>query len=712
MISNNNNSIVNVSFNILSKKTKCTLDLDENTSIQTIKKELEQDFGIPPSRTKIICSGKVLTNDITLRSLKRRKLQFMVMGEKPSSEFVSMTVEDCISTSLAFLTLEEIQTCRLVSKSWNQMCLKGSIKNRDRYTFLKDGKSCFDILQSKVIYTLPNTIASLKEMTSIHSPYIHERFEIFNKSGSEQKRVYTGTDYVFIFDPNRGKDTFQVVDVPTGQTVLSLSEDAFNQIKPLEVKLQQDKAFSTFKRELLTLKDKERRERLRQTFNDTMKNQQVAINSAEWQQRMIELQNEANDTRKFEESYEFQSVVERERKEFFKDNLLFVFYDHLTRKIVLEFPNYIALLDMKGVCRHFVTLRVKLPKEELEEATSSLLPIDKFYIVKTKKHNVHILDRMTLREVGLLKDVANVDRLISSIVTDDNQIYLLTGSESHFSLLSMTGTTVGDSFSGNLHVTPNNLFASGSVFDIDQLKNIFSGFDKDRNNLASGEPLVIFEDEEKSLGGFVYLSPYQANEKKATFGNLPYKKGCSCLKSVAVNVEHERHFRNREKVVEQVLTPSIVWSVPLEIPAKTSCKSYYLYGSNIYFACVHKPLKERQQQQEEVVDIEDESEETMEEPANEDEMADDVETEDLFGDTYLSVYCVDIKSGTLVWTFRKQLSERPNAVNIYPRSNSMFVETGEQEKTLYVISLLNGVLTFKTTLSDKSNDEVLKLILS
>ena len=693
------------------------MELDENTTIEKIKQEIQQDFQMPASRTKILFSGKVLGDDVALSSLKRRKVQFMVMGVKPSSELSQMTVEDCISSSLAFMTLEEIQICRQVSKAWNEMCLRGSLKNRDRYTFLNDGRTCFDLLMHSIKYVLPQSIIGRKEMTSIESPYIHDYFIVYTKQGSVKKRVYTGAEKVFILNPSDTRDeVFQVIDVPTGNIVLRFSDSAFQSIKPIDVKMKQEMAFKTFKRELLIEKGKERKERLKEKFNEEMKLQKTILNSLEWQQKLIEFQNEANDLKSYEESSEFQGILEIEKRKFFKDELVFAFYDSATKNIIMQFSNYLVSLDdISGRVKSFVTLTRKIPetnrssaREDLEEVTSPLLPLERFYVLKTVTHNVILLDRNSLKVVTVLSDHPEIDYFISPICTDD-QTYLLTKSDQGFSLFTTNGQSLTSFAESNLHITKHNVLSSGTVFDIDERKVTFSGFDRDRSGLANGKNLVLFEDEENSLGGLVVLSDWTENEEKASFGGLTtelVRKGMSCLKGVGVHVEYETHYKNRDRVVETVLTPSIDWVVPLALPSAdidSVPKAFYLYGDCLYFTCAYVPKKE-----------EDDSPTS---PMIEDEEEDiDMKLGKEQPCTILTV-CVDIKAGTLVWNnsfVSKQSMTR--FIEIFPRSNSLFVKCVDAngEWSLHIMNLITGGMCYQTsnTLSDDGNPNTANIIFS
>ncbi|KAG2388836.1 hypothetical protein C9374_000275 [Naegleria lovaniensis] len=718
MISTSNSS-VSVTFNILSKKTKCTLELDGSITIGRIKQELQQDFQIPPSRTKIINSGKILADDVVLSSLKRKNIVFLVMGSKPSSELSQLVVEDCIAASLGFLTLEEIQNCRLVSRSWNVMCLKGSVKNRDRYTFSSDGKTCFDLLQNKTAYVLSEPIQSIYEMTSIHSSYIHDYFNVYTVSGAVKKRVYTGTEMVFIVNTNgiaETSDVFQAIDVPTGSVILRFSEHTFNEIKPIDVKMKQERAFTTFRRELLLKKDKERRDRLKQEFNEQMKLQKTAVNSVEWQQRLILLQNEANDTRKFEESSEFQNLVESERKKFFADTLIFAFYDHSTKNIILEFGNYIVSIDPKtGNCKNHVTLVSTTQKEEIiEEAVTPILPLEKFYILKTQSNNVMLLDRQTLKIVFVMKDIGtDIRNFICPIKTEDELYILAESSNGAYSLWTTTGKNVMDFTTESLHVTHHNIFAGSSVFDIDELKQTFAGFDRDRNQLASGTPLVIYEDKEFSLGGFIHLSKFGKIEKQNAFGAVEELRRCSCFKSVAVNVEYERHFRAQEKVVEAKLVPSIQWAVPIGVPWSLQAsmpRSFYLYGDYLYFVCAIPSGKRKgSTTSEETNDDEEEQADENDRSEENDEDDEELDTSHHQHEKYL-LYCLDIKAGTMVWKDERfsAVNSKTMSIEVFPRANSLFTFFHTTAGTVLMIHILNtGTLTFRTTQS--SNDDQMSL---
>lgn len=692
--------------------------MDGNTTIGRIKQELQSDFQIPASRTKIINSGKILADDVVLSSLKRKNIVFLVMGSKPSSELSQLVVEDCIAASLGFLTLEEIQNCRLVSRSWNVMCLKGSVKNRDRYTFLSDGKTCFDLLQNKTAYVLSEPIQSIYEMTSIHSSYIHDYFNVYTVSGAVKKRVYTGTEMVFIVNMNGiggTSDVFQAIDVPTGSAILRFSEHTFSDIKPIDVKMKQERAFATFRRELLLKKDKERRDKLRHDFNEQMKLQKTAVNSMEWQQKLILLQNEANDTRKFEESPEFQHLVEVEKKKFFADTLIFAFYDHSTKNIILEFGNYIVSIDPKtGNCKNHVTLLSTTQKEEIiEEAVTPILPLEKYYILKTQSNNVMLLDRQTLKIVFVLKDMTDIANFICPIKTEEDLYILAESSNGSYSLWTTTGQNVINFPNESLHVTHHNIFAGSSVFDIDELKTTFSGFDRDKNYLANGTPLVIFEDKEFSLGGFIHLSKFGKIEKQYSFGAVEEITRCACFKSVAVNVEYERHFRAREKVVEAKLLPSIQWSVPIAIPyslLSSMPRSFYLYGDYLYFVCAIPSSKRKASIREERNDN-DEEEDSENDVTEQDEEEEELETSppSSSSEKFL-IYCVDIKAGTMVWKDERfsAANSKTTSIEVFPRANSLFTFFHTTSGTVLMVHILNtGTLTFKTIQS--SNDDRMSL---
>ncbi|KAL9657502.1 hypothetical protein ABK040_016767 [Willaertia magna] len=636
----------------------------------------------------------------------------MVMGVKPSLEFAQMTVEDCIAQSLAFLNLEEIQICRLVSKSWNELCIKGSVNNRDRYTFIQQGTCCYDLLLNKISYTLPCPIMNVNEMTKIESPYIHEYCTIYTNNNEVKKRVYSGNSLVFQFDKSLiGEYVFHAIDVPTGKVIWGLREQEFSEFKPLDVKMKQEKRFNLFKIKFLIQKDKERQEKVRQVFNDQMR-LETNVSTQEWQKRLIDMQNELKDIRSFEESREFQEMLQKEKSKFFDDKLLFAYHDLMTKRVILQFDTYLVALNQTdgkyiGVSllkeRPVVMTNNNQPKEELLQFSCPLFPMDKTYIIPSLNEDVQcvtIFDRITLKEITTIKNIPQqIDSIIGKIPTE-NETFILIKSGSEFHLLSTVGKII-TTFrpTDTIHIAKANIYSDENVvFDVDEGKVVFSGFDKDLRGIATGNPLLIYEDSELSLGGLIYLSKLTELEKGAVFGTTITNQidNASCIKLVQVHVDFERHFRNREKVFNTILTPSLLGVSVLDTPYKQTLPGigYYLYGEQLFVVLGSNIFDNNDERD----NLEDEMEEEEEEMEEEREMILNNDN----GDNYCDIYCINILSGTVIW---KNKFKAPNNlskfINIYPRASSLIVECSSPRETIqYILKINNGIVVHKEEISE------------